>query len=642
MQRLLLFAVALAVSAPSVQAQTGVQDGRWTVYGGDPGHTRYSGLDQIDASNAADLDIAWRWTARNFGYNPRIAGATTPLYVDGVLYATAGVRRSVVAIDAGTGETLWTWRMDEGERLRTAPRDGSGRGVAYWETPDGHGRVLVVTPGYHMVALDAKSGRPVVGFGEGGVVDLMRDHRVREGVDIVGTIGASSPPTVVGDVIVVGSAHHVGYQPPSRTNTPGDVRGFDARTGELLWTFHTIPEPGEPGNETWLEDSWSYTGNAGVWAPMSFDAETGYVYLPTEAATGDFYGGHRPGDNLYSTSLVCLDGRSGEVVWHFQTVHHDIWDLDNPAAPILADVEIEGVTRKIVVQLTKQGLIFVFDRVTGEPIWPIEERPVPQTDVPGERTSPTQPFPTKPEPVGFRGITEDDLLDFTPEVKTRALEIAGRFRLGPLYTPPSLADAPDGTRGTIMYPYTTGGPNWEGGAFDPGSGLLFVGSRTVPGTVLGLFSDEARSDMRYVNQFRTAQLGRGIPIVKPPWGTITAIDLSTGEHAWEVLNGETPSWVPRALGVAPEAVPNTGQISRAMLLATSTLVFATEGVAGGPVMRALDKSTGRTIAEIELPNASTGLPMTYLHEGRQYVVVTVGGGGEPSELVALALPSGDG
>ncbi len=628
----------IAILLPgSAVAQQGTNDGEWRVYGGDPGHTRYAGLDQIDASNVGDLDVVWRWTGRNFGPNPNIRSSTTPLMVDGVLYATAGMRRAVVAIDAGTGETLWTWSLREDERLSVAPRPNPGRGVGYWEDGRGNARILVVTPGYHMAALDASTGVPVAEFGRDGIVDLMEGHRARDGIDLVGTIGSSSPPTIVGDVVVVGSAHHVGFQPPSRANTPGDIRGFNVRTGELIWTFKTIPEAGELGVDTWQDDSWTYTGNAASWAPISFDPETGYVFVPTEAPTGDFYGGHRPGSNLFSTSLLVLDSRTGERIWHFQTVHHDIWDMDNPAAPILADIVIEGQPRKVVVQITKQSFAFVFDRLTGEPIWPIEERAVPQTDVPGEWTSPTQPFPTKPAAFDRNGFTEDDLIDFTPEIRARAAEIAAGFRMGPLYTPPSLADAEDGTGGTLMLPYSTGGANWEGGALDPETGFLYVGTQTNP-FVLTLREGGDRSDMNYVQGFGRAQLAPGVPIVKPPWGRITAIDLSTGDHAWMIANGDTPPSVAQRLEMAPADIPRTGKISRAGVLVTKTLLFAGEGLSGDPVFRAHDKMTGEILAEIELPNTQAGLPMTYLHGGRQFIVMSVGGGGQPAELVALALP----
>ena len=625
-----------ALAAPAA-AQLGTADGEWRVYGGDAAHTRYTPLDLIDRTNVADLEIAWTFEARNFGPNPRARTETTPLMIDGVLFATVGMRRTVVAIDAGSGELLWMWQMDEGERLEAAPRANSGRGVSYWEDPAGRGRIVVVTPGYHMVALDALTGRPVERFGVQGVVDLMKEHRARDGVEMVGSIGASSPAAIVGDVIVVGSAHHVGARPPSRVNTPGDVRGYDAATGRLLWTFHTIPEDGEQGVDTWLNESWRYTGNAAVWAQISHDPETGFVYLPTEAATGDYYGGHRHGDNLFSSSIVCLDSRTGERVWHFQTIHHDIWDWDNPAAPILADLVIDGVQRRIVALITKQGFVFVFDRVTGEPIWPVEERPVPGSDTPGEWTSPTQPFPTKPAPFDRQGFQEEDLLDFTPEIRAQAAAVTRNFRLGPIYTPPSLEEHPDGTKGTISLPNSIGGGNWEGGALDPETGWLYIGSMTSP-SVLSLVAGGDDSDMDWIRGSARAQIAPGVPIVKPPWGRITAIDLTTGEHRWMIANADTPPEVAERLGLDPATLPRTGVASRAGLLVTRTLLFAGEGLTGGHTFRAHDKTTGEILAELELPGPQTGLPMSYVHEGRQYVVVAVGGGADPPALVALALP----
>ena len=634
----LLTTLATALLLPvGVTAQSGT-GAEWAVYGGDPGHTRYSSLDQIDATNADDLEVAWRWAGRNFGPNPMLRSATTPLVVNGTMYATAGMRRAVVAIDPGTGETLWMWRMDEGERLSAAPRPNPGRGVAYWSDGSGDDRIVTVTPGYRMVALDAETGNPVDGFGTDGVVDLFDDHRVREGVELTGSIGQSSPPTVVGDVIVVGSAHEVGLRPPSMTNTPGDVRGYDARTGELLWTFKTIPEEGELGVDTWQNDSWRYTGNAGVWAPISYDAETGYIYLPTEAATGDYYGGHRHGNNLFSTSLVCLDSRTGERVWHFQIIHHDIWDWDNPTFPILADITIDGAPRQIVAQITKQGFAFVFDRITGEPIWPIEELPVPQTDVPGEWTSPTQPIPTKPPPFERQGFSVDDLIDFTPEIRERAIEAASPFRMGPIYSPPSLQGAPDGTNGTLSLPSTIGGANWEGGAIDPETGMLYVGSMTNA-AVLALIEGGERSDMDYIFGFQRAQVAPGVPIVKPPWGRITALDLSDGSLAWTIPAGDTPPQMAERLGLTVEEMGRTGSVSRAGVLVTKTLLIAGEGASGAPILRAYDKTTGEVIAAHELPAPQVGLPMTYLHDGKQFIVVSVGGGGQPPELIAFALPT---
>ncbi len=631
----LLLLAALAMPAHAA-AQRGAGN-EWRVYGGDPGHTHFSTLDQINASNAGTLEVAWRWSAQNFGPNPRTQSQTTPLYIDGILYATAGIRRSVVAIDPSNGETLWMWRLDEGDRIEDAPRLNPGRGTAYWSDGRGDDRILVITPGYNLAALDAQTGVPVPGFGNNGILDLNENHRTRPGISLVGTIGASSPPAVIGDVIVVGSAHHVGMRPPSMANTPGDVRGFDARTGRLLWTFHTIPEPGEFGSDTWLEDSNSFTGNAAVWAQISWDAELGYVYLPAEAATGDYYGGHRPGNNLFSTTILALNARTGERVWHFQTIHHDIWDWDNPTAPILADVTIDGRPRQIVAQITKQGFVFVLDRVTGQPVWPVEERPVPQSDVPGEWTSPTQPFPTKPAPFERQGFSEADLANYTPEIFERAKTIASAYRWGPIYTPPSLAASPDSTRGTITLPASTGGANWEGGALDAETGMLFVPSVTAL-SYLALVEGGEQSDMRYIAGGGRGQLAPGVSIVRPPWGRITAIDLKTGEHAWMVPNGDTPSYVAERLQIDPSLIPPTGVQSRASLLVTRTLLFAGEGMAGGPNLWILDKATGARVARLDLPGTTVGKPMTFMHDGKQYVVVSVSPEGGSAELVALTLP----
>ncbi len=623
---------------PAATAQRGAPAGEWPVYGGDAGATRYAALDQIDATNVGELEIAWRWMGQNFGPRAELRNETTPLMIDGVLYATAGVRRSVVAIDPGTGETLWMYRLDEGERGSEAPRPNSGRGVAYWAPAVGpeSARIFVVTPGFHLIALDSRDGRPVPGFGEDGVLDLMVG--LRGDISPVGRIGSSSPPVIVGDVVVVGSAQEVGMAPDSMRNIKGDVRGFDARTGELLWTFHTVPAAGEFGFDTWEDGSAEYTGNAGVWAPFSADPELGYVYLPVEAATSDFYGGHRPGDNLFSSGLVCVDARTGERIWHFQMIHHDIWDWDLPTAPILVDVVVDGRPIKAVAQISKQAWVYVFDRVTGEPVWPIEELPVPQSDVPGERTSPTQPHPTKPAPFDRQGFTEDDLIDFTPELRARALELVQGYRMGPIFTPPSVVGGEGEGRGTLSLPNAIGGGNWEGGAVDPDTGILYVGSFTNLGAFGLRSTDPERSDLRYWAGARPPRLPRGLPIVKPPWGRITAIDLNTGEHVWMVPNGNTPEHIRNHPLLEGVDMGNTGVVSRPMLLATKTLVLAGEGLSGGPTLRALDKATGDVVAEIELPATTTGIPITYMHEGRQYVVVAVGSRDYPAGLVALTLP----
>jgi quinoprotein glucose dehydrogenase len=607
----------------------------WPYYGGNLAAHRYSPLDQITADNVGDLEIAWRWHTGNFGPRPEQKHEATPLMIDGVLYTTAGLTRNVVALDPRTGETLWLWRPDESERFDRAPRKSSGRGLSFWRGNDGTRRLIVVTPGFHLVALDPATGRQVPGFGENGSVDLMVG--VRGEINEKSSIGNSSPALVVGDTIVVGPAHDVAMRPPSKANIKGDVRGYDARTGRLLWTFHTIPEPGEPGYETWLEGSAEYTGNAGVWAAMSADPELGLVYLPIEAPLSDRYGGERPGDNLYGNSLVAVDARSGDVVWYYQLIHHDIWDWDNPTAPILMDITVDGVPRRAVAQITKQAWVYTFDRATGEPIWPIEERPVPPSDVPGEWTAPTQPFPTKPPAFDRQGFGLEDVIDFTPALREEAIAGIQQFRMGPMYTPPSLAEAPDGTRGTLSLPSATGGANWEGGTFDPETGILYVGSYTQA-TIMALVSDPEFSDIRYI----TGGGGElpwlsGLPLAKPPWGRITAIDMNLGEHVWQVANGPTPEQVMSNPALAGVEIPPTGRATRAMLLATKTLLFATDGWGGTPILRALDKATGVTLAEIELPGMSSSLPMSYAIDGKQYIVLSVAGD-NGGEVVALALP----
>ncbi|MDH3732593.1 MAG: PQQ-binding-like beta-propeller repeat protein [Gemmatimonadota bacterium] len=632
------FGLALSADAHGQAGTTG----EWHHHGGDAGSTRYSSLDQIDATNAGDLRTAWRWTSLNFGPRPESYMRVTPLFVDGVLYTTASYRRTVVAIDAGTGETLWMYRFDEGERQQSSPRLNSGRGVSYWTDGDDE-RVVVITPAYHMISLDAATGIPDPAFGEGGVVDL-RENLGRDVDTETAEIGSSSPAMVVGDVLVVGAALERGAMPRSRNMPPGHVRGFDVRTGEMLWRFHTIPQPGESGHETWEDGSWEFTGNTAVWTPMSADLDLGYVYLPVEAPTGDFYGGHRLGDNLFSQSLVCLDARTGERVWHFQMVHHGIWDYDPPQAPILLDIRVDGRDIPAVAQLTKQGFTFVFDRVTGEPVWPIEERPVPQTDVPGERTSPTQPFPRLPAPVERQGVTEDDLVDFTPELRAEAVEAIANLTTGPLYTPPTVIEE-DGNQGTILFPGELGAANWPGGAVDPETGRLFFPSASYA-SIIGMVNDPERSDMRYIlgRPRATSRVGRpGFSMFKPPWGKITAIDMNTGEHLWWIANDDTPEYIANHAALEGVDVPRTGRSTRAGLLVTKTLLFAGTGQGGAGarpqgVLRAHDKDTGAIVAEIELPAHQTGGVMTYMHEGEQYVVVVVSGRDVPGELVALKLP----
>ena len=635
-----MFVAALLAGGSPALGQQGALDGEWRAYAGDAGGPRYSSLDQIDRANVAELEVAWSWKSDNYG-GQELRSETTPLMIDGILYLTAGSRRNVVAVDAGTGETLWMWRMDEGARWEEAARRNSGRGVAYWEDGEDR-RIFTITPGFHLAALDAKTGIPVQEFGENGIVDLFTqlDLDYDYMPDLTGTIGNSSPPVVARDTVMVGPALRPGSR-VNRENTKGDVLAFDVRTGRKKWVFHTIPRPGEPGYETWENDSASYTGNAGVWGPFSADEELGYVYLNIESPTNDAYGGHRPGDNLYGDSLVCLDVETGELIWYYQLVHHDIWDYDLPPQPILVDITVDGNPVKAVVQLSKQAFAYVFDRETGEPVWPIEERPMPASDVPGEQAAQTQPFPTKPPPHDMQGVTVDDLIDFTPELRNKALQAIEQFRIGALYTPPSLADAPDGTRGTIAVPGFGGSANWEGGAADPETGFVYVGSWISP-TVIALVTPEPGTFNADYNRGGAAlpQID-GLPLFKPPYGRITAYDMNEGEIAWQIPNGDTPEDIAENPALDGIDIPPTGVASRAALLVTKTLLFAGEGTFGGPIFRAYDKTTGDMVWETETPvGPQQGLPMTYMHEGRQYIVFATGNPqmGTPAQLIAYALP----
>ena len=621
---------------PTIEAE-------WLQHRGDYGSTNYSSLDQINKTSARNLKIAWRWKTDNFGPGPEFYFKSTPLMAKGVLFTTAGLNRSVAAIDGETGETLWTFRFDEKERKPSVPRQNSGRGVAYWLSPEkGKDRVFYITPGFELIGLDAQTGRLIPSFGNNGVVDLKKG--LGSQVDpLTATVGSTSPPIIVNDVIIMGASFPVGLAPASKSQVRGDIMGYDVKTGKQLWIFHTIPQQGEEGNDTWENESWKYTGNASAWAPLSADPELGYVYLPIEAATGDFYGGHRPGNNLYSQSLVCLNAKTGKKVWHYQLIHHDIWDYDLPAPPILANITVDGKAIKAVVQLTKQAFAFVFDRVTGKPVWPIDERPVPKSDVKGEWTSPTQPFPTKPAPFDVQGYSEDILVDFTPGIKKEAMRIAAQYKKGPMFTPVSVYNPPNNL-GTLMIPDAVGGANWQGGVFDPETGTLFVSSSTVL-RPMSLEAAPGLSDMDYVAFMGSSRIGPfGLPLVKPPYGRITAIDLNTGNHKWMVPNGDTPGWVKDIPELKGIKIPRTGLPDRVGMLITKTLLFAGEGSGlyasdggGGKMFRSYDKATGEIVSEIELPANQTGMPMTYSINGKQYIVVAVGAVGHPGELVALAL-----
>ncbi len=686
-----LVAVCLAVSA-MVSGQTGVTNGEWPHWGGDSGNTKYSPLDQINRDNVKTLRIAWRWKSENYGPRPQNHMEGTPLMVGGVLYATAGYRPNVVAIDAATGETLWSYRLDEGQRGERAPRSLT-RGVEYW-TDGKQARIILLTRGYQMVSIDAKTGLPDPAFGKNGVIDLYQDFDQAPPAD--GVISSTSPAVVVRNVIVIGAAMVGGTAPRSKENTKGYIRGFDVRTGKRLWTFHTIPQPGEFGNDTWLNDSWAYTGNTSVWSPFTADEELGYVYLPVESATGDFYGGHRPGNNLFAGSLVCVDARTGKRVWHQQLVHHDIWDYDLASPPTLINITVSGKPIRAVAQTTKWGYLFAFDRVNGTPVWPLEERKVEAGTAPGEWYSPTQPHPTKPAPYDRQGISEADLIDFTPELNAEARAMLKEYKIGPLFTPPIVAGT-NGLRGTLQIPAAQGAALWQGAAWDPETHMLYVPSVTNM-TVNALQPGADRSDMNYIGggggggrgappagpggtaagprgggapidpEAGRAGGGRGrggpppvlgpgasrgpwgmgpqgLPLVKPPYGRITAYNMNTGDIVWQVANGDTYEWIKTHPALKGLTIPRTGRADEGGLVVTKTLAFAGQGcglfrggAGGGPMFYAYDKATGAVVHEMELPASTCGNPMTYMVNGKQFIVVAVGTANFPAELVALSLP----
>ncbi|MBM3808766.1 MAG: pyrroloquinoline quinone-dependent dehydrogenase [Acidimicrobiia bacterium] len=637
--------------------------GEWATYGGDLASMRYSPLDQINASNFSKLQLAFRFRTEHFGPRPEFQFQGTPLMVNGRLFTTAGTRRAVVAMDAATGEQLWMHSINEGKRGEAAPRQLSGRGLAYWS--DGkQERIIYVTAGYQMIALDAVTGQRINGFGTGGIVDLKLGLD-QEGLDLTtAEIGLHAAPIVSKDIIVIGAALREGGAPRSKTNVKGHIRGFDVRTGKRVWVFHTIPLKGEFGYDTWDPDAAAYTGNTGVWAQMSADEELGIVYMPVELPTGDYYGGHRRGNkkgspdtSLFSETLLALDIKTGQRKWHYQLVHHGIWDHDIPCAPILMDLVVDGKPVKAVAQPTKQNWLYVFDRATGKPVWPIEERPVEKGDVPGEWYSPTQPFVTKPPAYERQGVTVDDLLDWTPELRAEAIKVASMYKMGPIFTPPVVSKW-EGPRGTLMIPEVTGGANWQGGSFDPETKRFYIFTNVAITSLNLVPPEDNASDMLYVrgiarNPDPTAKPAgpggggglnvRGLPLIKPPYATITAIDMNKGEQMWRIPHGETADNIKNNPALKGVTIPRTGRPGRIGVLTTKTLLIAGEGgfatypEGRGAYLRAYDKATGADIGQVFMPAPQTGSPMTYSLNGTQYLAVAVSGPGYPGELLVYKL-----
>jgi quinoprotein glucose dehydrogenase len=662
----LLAAFVMAGLAASLAAQASNQarrlpstaNGEWVSYAADVRGTRYMPLDQIDASNFSKLELAWRFSTNNLGPRPEFVLQGTPLMIGRTLYATGGGgnRRAIVAIDAKTGELLWKHGIDEGARAEAAPRRLSGRGLAYWTDGRGDERVIYVTIGYRLVSLNAKTGQPIPSFGKDGIVDLkvgVMTHASGkpEQIDLEkGEIGLHSAPTIAGDVIIVGSAFSEGLNYPHKSNTRGLARAFDVRTGKQLWKFDPFPKPGELGYDTWEKGSIDYVGNMGVWAQITADPELGLVYLPVESPTQDIYGGNRPGDNLFGETLVAVDLKTGKRKWHFQFTHHPIWDLDIPAAPILADIVVDGKPIKAVAVPTKQSMLYVFDRVTGTPVWPIVEKPVPQSTVPGEKTSPTQPFPTKPPAYARNFLAKDDVIDFTPELRAEALKLLENYKWDEtLFTPAVVGDL-KGILGAIQIGNTLGGTNWPGGSFDPESQVVFVHAANAGVSAYSVQHRPDLGDGQYVSGVAGRRGGgglnvQGLPLVKPPYGVLAAIDLTRGELKWQVPHGETPDNVRNHPLLKGMNLPRTGQNGSQGLVVTKTLVIIGDrqvtsppGRERGAMLRAYDKETGKEVGEVWMPAGQTGSPMTYLLDGRQYIVVAVGGPGFPGEYLAFALP----
>jgi quinoprotein glucose dehydrogenase len=608
----------------------------WPFYGGDPEGTKYSPLEDINRDNVGRLEIAWEWMPgekemKDLGTRPGTF-QNTPLMIDNVLYLSTPYNR-VVALDAESGKLLWAY--DPQAYKDGQPPNGTGyvhRGVAAWQ--DGETRRIFLNSRYRLISLDALTGEPVESFGEGGVVDLSRG--------LIWEINKlhytnTSPPVVYRDLVILGNG--VGDRLVYRNDPPGDVRAFDTRSGKLVWSFHTIPQRGELGNETWGEDSWQFTGHTNVWAPMTLDAERGLLYLPVSTPSNDFYGVRRPGQNLFAESLVCLDAATGKRKWHYQIVHHGLWDYDLPAPPNLVTLTVEGRKIDAVVQLTKMGLAFVFDRVTGEPVWPIEERPVPPSDVPGEKAWPTQPFPTRPPAFTEQGMSLEDAFDLTPELKAAAQAEMQKYRLGGLYTPPSF-------EGTLMRPGLIGGANWGGGAFDVETGMLYVKTSNMGHLARLTRPDRSPSNPRasevdadYVHESGiSAQFMNGLPLHRPPYGHLTAIDLNRGEIAWRIVLGDSPHIRAHpALKDLPNLPAELGAVGAPGALVTrGGLVF----VGGGDhALHAIDKTTGKELWRAPLPRRTTATPMTYRsRSGRQFVVIATGSA-EDTALVAFALPA---
>jgi glucose dehydrogenase len=683
-------AAGLVCVAAWGQNGANVKDVEWPSYAADTHGTRYRPLSQINASNFSKLEVVWRFKTDNIGNRPEFKLEGTPLMVKGVLYGTAGSRRAAIALDAATGELLWVHGEHEGARGAAAPRQLSGRGLAYW-TDGKEERILYTTPGYRLIALDAKTGAAISSFGKGGAVDLKLDDDQTILPDITtGEIGIQSAPVVAGNTIIIGAAFREGMTPKTMRNNKGYVRGFDVRTGKRQWIFHTIPKQGEFGYDTWESGSAEYTGNTGVWTQVSIDEELGLVYLPVETPTGDYYGGHRPGNNLFGESLVCVDLKTGQRKWHFQLVHHPLWDMDISSAPILADINVDGRAVKAVAQPSKQGFLYVLDRVTGKPVWPMPEKPVEKGTVPGEWYSATQPIPSKPPAYSRNGVFKEDLIDFTPALRDEAMTLISKYKIGPVFTPPSESKV-GGPLATLTMGTASGGTNWPGGSYDPETHTVYVYACNACVTPIGVVkAPKEISDMNYImgtagQPVRIARgpgenagadsplekapaaaatpaapaAGRGggfgltiqgLPLIKPPYSTISAINLDRGEIVWQIPHGDTPDVVRNHPALKGMTIPRTGQsgynigtlVTKSLVIAGDGQVTTTDQHPRGSMLRAYDKTNGKEVGAVWMPAPQSGSPMTYMLKGRQYIVVAVSGGAYSGEYLAFALPEEEG
>ena len=649
--RLIVSTAGLALLSGAAWSQDTIE---WTTLGNDFAHTRSTPAEQITPENFAELEVAWVWDGASFEAQ---SGRSTPSYINGRLYTVAGARRHVVAVDPATGATIWSYREPDTGRWSYSMRADYGKGVGYANI-DGRDVIYIISPGFFLTALDAATGRPLEGFGgqvpvegfpETGVVDLLADlghpYDPYDGIPLErGYITSSSPPIVVNDVVVVGNSAEQGYNQSRIENVPGDILGYDARSGEFLWKFNVIPQPGEYGHESWENDAWRYTGDISSWAPISADPELGIVYIPTNGVTIDYYGGHHPGDNLYGTSLIALDAATGERAWHFQMVHHDIWNYDTPTAPILLDVTTDSGPMPIVAQATKQGYVYAFHRQSGEPVWPIEEVPMPASTVPGEQLAETQPIPARPAPFEYVGSSEDLLTDFTPEIRAQALEAVSDFVMGPVFNPPILRNDPSGKAAALMCP--SGAVNiTHPPVADPDSGVMYVISRYSCGARTLVSGEEA--DTYYeaptgttLSRYAAGSGGSsprhpaGIPLWKPPYSRITAIDMNSGEHLWMIPAGYTPDRIRELPALAGVELGNTGSGAVGPMVVTGNmLMYANVTGDGTPHLFALDKMTGEELARVEVPAISRYGMSSWVHEGRQYVILQTG-----RSLTAMALP----